>query len=149
MFNFRFFLRPQILFGESSGTVNLGMGTKNITGDKEITNVIVTIPFSKSCGGTSLTSKSGAVAFDETTKICKWKVPLLHSKGSYNLEGNFQYDAEQGKPPHPIIGLDFFVNTWAASGLKVETMTLVNEKYNHFKGFKGSTKGGDLHFRLV
>jgi len=144
------FVRPQVLFGENSGSVNIGVGSKNITADKEITNVIVTIPFSKSCGGTSLSSKTGTVNFDETTKVCKWKVPTLNIKGiSPTLSGNFQFDPDQGKPPHPIIGVDFLVNTWAASGLKVDTMTLLNEKYNHFKGFKGSTKGGDLHFRLV
>jgi hypothetical protein len=49
-----------------------------------------------------------------------------------------------------LLGVDFLINTWAASGLKVDTMTVVNEKNNqNFKGFKGSTKGGDLHFRLV
>jgi len=144
------FVRPQVLIGENNGTVNIGVGSKNITGDKEITNVILTIPFSKTCGGTSLSSKTGVVNFDESTKVCKWKIPQLANKGlSPVLEGNFQFDPEHGKPPHPIIGVDFFVNTWAASGLKVDQLTLVNEKYNHFKGFKGCTKGGDLNFRLV
>jgi len=144
------FVRPQVLIGENSGNVNVGVGSKNITGDKEISNVCITIPFSKSCGGTSLTSKTGNVTFDEATKTCKWKIPTLQSRGmSPVLEGNFQFDPEQGKPSHPIIGVDFYVNTWAATGLKVESMTLLNEKYNHFKGFKGSTKGGDLYYRLV
>jgi AP-3 complex subunit mu len=143
------FVRPQIIIGENNGTVNIGVGSKNITGDREITNLIVTVPFSKSCGGTSLSSKTGMVHFDENTKVCKWRIPTLQTRGlSPVLEGNFQFDPEQGKPSLPIIGVDFLVNTWAASGLKVDTMTLVNEKYNHFKGFKGSTKGGDLHFRL-
>jgi len=144
------FVRPQVLIGDNSGSVNVGVGSKNITGDREINNVIITIPFSKFCGGTSLSSKTGLVTFDETTKVCRWKIPQLHSRGaSPVLEGNFQFDPEQGKPPHPIIAVDFNVNTWAASGLKVDSMSLVNEKYKHFKGFKGSTKGGDLHFRLV
>jgi hypothetical protein len=38
-------------------------------GDREIQNVAITIPFSKTCGGTSLSSKSGMVNFDETTKV--------------------------------------------------------------------------------
>jgi len=144
------FVRPQVNINEANGTVNIGLGSKNIVGDREITDVCVTIPFSKSCGGTSLSSKTGVVHFDESTKVCKWKIDSLPLRAlSPVLEGSFQFDPAQGKPPYPIIGVDFYVNTWAASGLKVDSMTITNEKYNHFKGFKGSTKGGDLYFRLV
>jgi hypothetical protein len=38
-------------------------------GDKDIEDIVVTIPFSKNCNGTNLTSKIGTVLFDETTKV--------------------------------------------------------------------------------
>jgi len=143
------FIRPQVLFGENSGTVNIAVGSKHITGDKEISDVKVTVPFSKQCNGTSLTSKTGSVVFDESTKVCTWTVQSLsNTKISPILEGNFHFDPEQGKPTHPILGLQFHVNTWSATGLRVESMSMVNEKYNHFKGFKASTKG-NLNIRLV
>jgi len=143
------FIRPQVLFQENSGTVNIAVGSKHITGEKEISEIKVTIPFSKECNGTSLSSKTGSVIFDESTKIGTWYVPILtNTKISPILEGNFHFDPEHGKPAYPIIGLQFHVNTWSATGLKVDSMTMINEKYNHFKGFKASTRGA-LNIRLV
>lgn len=76
------YVKPQILIGEQTGTVHVMVGSKHIApglpqlhiqpyfaGDKEIEEIIVTIPFSKQCSGTNLTSKIGTVIFDETTKV--------------------------------------------------------------------------------
>lgn len=50
-------------------------------------------------------------------------------------------------PVHPTVSVKFVVSMWSASGLKVDSLTLLNEGYNHFKGVKFITKGGKLQIR--
>lgn len=51
----------------------------NLPADKEIENIVVTIPFSKNCSGTNLTSKVGTVTFDEHTKVFLSLQAIVHS----------------------------------------------------------------------
>jgi len=142
------YVKPQILIGETSGTVHVMVGTKHLTGDKAIEDILVTIPFAQSCSGTTLSSKTGVVSFDESTKLCRWLIKALPPNApSPILEGTFSFDPAN-KPSLPTLGVDFKVQMWAASGIKVDSLGLLNEKYNHFKGVKTLTKGGNLQIRL-
>jgi len=140
------YVKPQILIHENHGTVHVMVGSKHLTGDKPIEDIVVTIPFSSSCSGTTLTSKTGSVTFDDATKVCRWVVRVLPQQSPV-LEGTFSFDPNN-RPSLPTISVDFCVNMWAASGIKVDSLTVLNEKYNHFKGVKSLTKGGHLQIRL-
>jgi len=141
------YVKPQILVGENSGTVHVMVGSKHITGDKPLEDIVVTIPFSSTCNGTTLSSKVGSVQFDDQTKVCRWYIKSIPPNVSPIMEGTFSFDP-QNKPSLPTISVDFKVNMWVASGLKVDSLTLLQEKYNHFKGVKTLTKGGRLQIRL-
>eukprot|EP01127_Copromyxa_protea_P010953 TRINITY_DN2721_c0_g1_i2.p2 TRINITY_DN2721_c0_g1~~TRINITY_DN2721_c0_g1_i2.p2 ORF type:complete len:210 (+),score=30.43 TRINITY_DN2721_c0_g1_i2:712-1341(+) len=141
------YVKPQILVGEQTGTVHVMIGSKHtVPRDKDIEDIVVTIPFSKNCIGTNLTSKFGVVIFDEVTKICHWKMSKLPKVETPILEGNFTFDPEH-PPAKPTVSVNFMINMWAASGLKVDSMTLTNEKYSHFKGVRSITSGGQIQIR--
>lgn len=154
-------VRPQVIIGDNHGTVNVQVTTRHITGDKPIEDIVVTIPFSASCTGTTLSSKFGIVHFDDVTKVClhfflwsdwcqvcRWTIRGIPANvHAPVLEGTFSFDPEN-KPSLPVISVDFKVQMWAASGIKVDSLTLLQEKYNHFKGVKSLTKGGQLQIRL-
>lgn len=141
------YVKPQVLFGQGTGTVHVMVGSKNQTGDKPIEDISVTIKFASNCGGVTLSSKIGVVDFDEATKVCVWRIKQLPKTQTPILEGTFSFDAES-VPIKPTVLCNFRVNMWSASGLKVDSLTLLNEKYNHFKGVKSITQGGRIQVRL-
>uniref|UniRef100_A0A6B2L5F7 MHD domain-containing protein n=1 Tax=Arcella intermedia TaxID=1963864 RepID=A0A6B2L5F7_9EUKA len=141
------YVQPHISFSEGTGTMSVMVGTKNVT-DKVIEDILVKIPFPSNCSGISLTSKVGTVDCDENTKLLTWRIRGLTPKQPAPiLEGSFAWDAET-VPIKPVLSVEFTVNTWSASGLKVDSLTLLNENYSHFKGVKSLTKGGKIQIRL-
>jgi AP-3 complex subunit mu len=48
---------------------------------------------------------------------------------------------------NPIISLGFTVTAWSASGLKVDSLLLFNEKYTPQKFVRSITKGGNVQIR--
>jgi len=140
------YVNPHIQFGEGTGGMTITVGPKGIT-DKPIEDIVITIPFATTFNGISLTSKVGIVDVDETTKVCVWKIRQLPKQTTPVLEGSFAFDTET-VPVKPTISLGFTVNMWSASGLKVDSLTLLNEAYKPFKGVKSITKGGYLNIRL-
>jgi AP-3 complex subunit mu len=139
-------VRPMVSIGDGNGSISISLATK---GDKPVEDIAVTIPFDSMCNGTTLTSKTGAVNFDEVTKTCTWNIKSLSINQSAMIEGTFHFDNQNGmKPSKPLVQLKFRVTGWCASGLKVDSLTLVNEKYNHFKGVKIMTMGGALEVRI-
>jgi len=141
------YVQPHILFSEGTGSLSVMVGTKQVT-DKIIEDIMVRIPFPNNCSGITLTSKVGTVDCDENTKVVTWRIKSLGPKqGAPVLEGTFAWDLET-VPVKPLISVGFTVNTWSASGLKVDSLTLLNESYNHFKGVKSITKGGNIQIRL-
>jgi len=140
------YVSPHILFGEGTGTLTITVGQKPVT-DKPVEDIIITIPFATNCNGITLTSKTGIVDVDETTKVCTWRIKQLPKQTNPVIEGSFAFDPET-IPVKPTISVGFTVNMWSASGLKVDSLTLLNENYKPFKGVKSITKGGNLQIRL-
>jgi len=141
------YVQPHISYSEGTGSMSVMVGTKGVT-EKVIEDIVVKIPFPNNCSGISLTSKIGVVDCDETTKLLTWRIRGLTPKQlAPVLEGTFAWDTET-VPIKPVISVEFSVNTWSASGLKVDSLTLLNESYSHFKGVKSVTKGGNIQIRL-
>jgi len=141
------YVQPHILFSEGTGSLSIMVGTKQVT-DKLVEDIVVKVPFPNNCSGITLTSKVGTVDCDENTKVVIWRIKNLGPKQAAPvLEGTFAWDLET-VPVRPVVTVGFTVNTWSASGLKVDSLTLLNESYNHFKGVKSITKGGNIQIRL-
>jgi len=144
--NLPLYFTPHVLFGEATGTFSLRIGPKPVT-EKAVEDIVLTVPFASNCNGITLTSKFGSVDIDEVTKVCTWKIKQLPRQATPVLEGTFAFDPET-VPVKPAITVGFTVNMWSASGLKVDSLSLLNENYKHFKGVKSITKGGNLQIRL-
>jgi len=140
------YVQPQVRFHEGTGTCHVMIGTKHVT-DRPIDDIVIRISFASNCSGVTLTSKVGVVNFDESTKVCEWKIKQLPKNQTPVLDGNFAFDSAT-VPVKPTVTVNFTVNMWSASGLKVESLTLLNEKYNHFKGVKSIAKAGRLQIRM-
>jgi len=140
------YVQPHIQFSEGTGGLTITIGPKGVT-DKAIEDIVITIPFATTFNGISLTSKVGSVDVDETTKVCVWRIKQLPKTTTPVLEGSFAFDPET-PPIKPTISVGFTVNMWSASGLKIDSLTLLNESYKPFKGVKSITRGGFLQIRL-
>lgn len=143
------YCKPQITFGEGGGRVSVMVGAKNTMG-KTLENVAVTIPFSKSVASGSFTANIGSASFNDLNKTCKWtvgkitkdlqKTPML--SGTVNLV--------PGQPPPesaPACLVDFKVNMFSASGIRVDSLTVHNENYKPYKGVRTVTKAGKFQVR--
>jgi len=140
------YVNPHIQFGDGTGSMTITIGPKGIT-ERPIEDIVITIPFATTFNGIALTSKVGVVEIDETTKVCVWKIKQLPKQQTPVIEGTFAFDVDF-PPVKPTISVGFTVNMWSASGLKVDSLTMLNENYKPFKGVKSITKGGYLQIRL-
>lgn len=142
------YVKPQISFHQGGGSVNIMVGPKFTLG-KPVEDLVITVPFSKSVSTTTLKPNHGTIEFDEIEKICVWKIGKLPKEKSPLLSGSVSLTHPANIPDScPTILVDFLLNAYTASGIKVESLTLHNEKYrNYYKGVKMQTKAGTFQVR--
>jgi len=140
-------VKPQISFQNGVGRVNVLITSR--VPQKQMEDVVVTIPFPKQVVSTNLSANFGAVRFDDISKLLTWTIgkipgnfkeknPLL--EGSVSLEGNVV-------PDPPVLQVDFKISMHSASGLKVDSLNVLNENYKPYKGVRAITKAGKIHVR--
>jgi len=136
------YCKPQISFGDTGGKVNVMVGTKNC-GGKTVENVVVHIPFGPSICSVNLSPTLGTVSFDDISKVCKWDIGKIPKDKAPLLTGNISLSPGAVAPESgPTVTVEFHVEMFAVSGIKVDTLTLHNETYKHFKGVRSVTKAG-------
>eukprot|EP00004_Rigifila_ramosa_P010430 TRINITY_DN2228_c0_g1_i1.p1 TRINITY_DN2228_c0_g1~~TRINITY_DN2228_c0_g1_i1.p1 ORF type:complete len:424 (-),score=93.06 TRINITY_DN2228_c0_g1_i1:50-1174(-) len=146
-FNLPLYVKPQISFSDTAGHVQIMVGTKSL-GKATVENLVLTIPFPRNVATTTLQSTFGLIHFDETTKVCKWEIGKLPKDKSPSLSGNLTLVPGSGPPDsQPIVSVDFRVALFSASGVKIESLSVLNEKYKPFKGVRSITKSGKFQIR--
>jgi AP-3 complex subunit mu len=140
-------VKPQVSWTNGGGrvhiTVSAKMSVKHAVGDVQLT-----IPFSKLVSSTNLTATAGEVQYDEINKVCIWKVGKVGREKSPILSGNISVLPGSPQPDsNPIIEVGFRVNQFSASGIRVESLSLHNEKYKPYKGVKNITYAGNFQVR--
>jgi AP-3 complex subunit mu len=143
------YVKPQISFTQMGGKISVMVGTKNNTGGKAVEDVVVTIPFPKIISSTSLSANHGQVQYDDINKVCKWIVGKIPTTGKTPmLEGNASLPPGVTRvDSNPVLQVDFKVQMYTPSGIKVDSLSLHNEKYKPFKGVRTITKSGKFHIR--
>jgi len=153
------YVKPQISL--STGRVMVMVGPKNTQG-KAVEEVHIIIPFPKNVSTASLSANFGYVMYDDITKVAKWMVGRLPVNKTPTLEGSVSF--LMNTPPSPganggispssshdansmVISAEFKVPMLSTSGLKVDTLSLHNEKYKPFKGVRSVTKSGKFYIR--
>jgi AP-3 complex subunit mu len=165
------YVKPQITFSQTGGKVHVMVGPKNTTSGKPIENVVVIIPFPKIISSTSLSANYGQVQYDDIAKV----KPALKEFTNPGLPMGDWEDSNEQDPntggisfsstryflmlyynllligsridSNPVIQAEWKVDSFAASGLKVDSLALHNEKYKPFKGVKSITKSGKFFIR--
>jgi len=141
------YCKPSISFGETGGRVSIMIGPKNC-GDKTVEDVIVTLPIPSCVTTHNLEASIGMTKYDDKTRLFKWILPKLPKDKIPMLEGTLTLPS--GAPPpdcNPTVRLQFNVNMFAASVLKIDSIALHNESYKPFKGVKSFTKAGKFQIR--
>lgn len=145
------YVKPTFYHTENGCRVQVVVGTKaNLLGERTIEDIVVTIPFSKSTASFGLSSANGGVLFDDATKICTWTIGKLRSSSTTTVTLDGTIVNHVGTPRsdfNPIISLGFTVTGWSASGLKIDSLLLFNEKYTPQKFMRSITKGGNVQIR--
>jgi len=148
------YVKPQISLtptagaGGNSGKVSVMVGTKNIQGHS-VEDVVITIPFPKIVSSPTLSANFGFVQFDDITKVCRWSIGKLPKDKSPLLEGTVSLaNIGAGESvTNPILQAEFKLSMYSASGIKVESLSIHNEKYKPYKGVRFITRGGKFHIR--
>jgi len=140
------YVKPQIN-QSNGGRVSVIVGTKAIQ-DKAIEDVVITIPFAKAVNSVVLTTNMGSFHYDDITKVCKWTIGKISKDKNPSMEGTVQLSSGSPIPDtNPILSAQFKVMMYAASGLKVESLSLHNEHYKPYKGVRMITKAGKFYVR--
>src|SRR4051812_7405345 len=94
------------------------------------------------------------------SKVCRWVIGKIPMNKTPTLEGTVSLPP--GIKPskyldkcctgsridsNPVLQAEWKVDGYAASGLKVDSLALHNEKYKPFKGVKPVTKSGKFFIR--
>jgi len=134
------YIKPQI----TAGRVSVMVGLKN-TGGKAVEDVTLIVQFPKSITTASLTATFGTIQYDEQTKTAKWIIGKMPKEKSPQMDGTLSPSVTPETPT--IITSEFKIVMYTASGLKVDSLSLQNEKYKPYKGVRSITKAGKFQVR--
>eukprot|EP01119_Soliformovum_irregulare_P005473 TRINITY_DN17229_c0_g1_i1.p1 TRINITY_DN17229_c0_g1~~TRINITY_DN17229_c0_g1_i1.p1 ORF type:complete len:414 (-),score=113.88 TRINITY_DN17229_c0_g1_i1:67-1308(-) len=141
------YVKPQVSFHNGNGKVSVMVGLKNTQG-KVVEDTKITIQFPKSVTTANLTSPIGTVSFDDSTKTCRWTIGKIPKDKTPMLEGSVQLQSGVTTPDSmPVISADFKIVMFTVSGLKVDSLSVHNEKYKPYKGVRSVTKAGKFYAR--
>jgi len=144
------YVKPQITFNDTGGRVTVMAGTKGFgnLNERVIEDVVVIIPFSKAIGTVNFNVNQGSISFDEVTKNCRWILGKITKDKSPFLEGTVTLAPGAAVPDsNPTLTAEFKIMQYSASGLKVDHLSLLNERYKPYKGVKFMTKAGKFCIR--
>mmetsp|Transcript_31012 Transcript_31012/g.50167 ORF Transcript_31012/g.50167 Transcript_31012/m.50167 type:complete len:415 (+) Transcript_31012:81-1325(+) len=141
------YVKPQITISNGQIRVNVMVGSKQVL-PKAIEEVVVTIPLPKTVSSANLTANFGHAVFDEINKVCKWDIGRIPKDKTPVLSGTATLMAGQPVPDgNPPLSVDFKISMYSISGLKIDSLNIMSEKYKPFKGARSLTKAGKFQIR--
>mmetsp|Transcript_15352 Transcript_15352/g.22991 ORF Transcript_15352/g.22991 Transcript_15352/m.22991 type:complete len:413 (+) Transcript_15352:24-1262(+) len=139
------YVKPQINFSQGVGRVTVTVGTK-VAANKNVENVVVTIPWGKTTSSCNLTASFGKAQYDEQSKTLIWTIGRMPSDRTVSLSGSVHLVSGE-KEVYPSIQASFKVLLMSSSGLKVESLAVKNVNYKPYKGVRAITKSGTFTIR--
>ncbi|KAG0750595.1 hypothetical protein G6F57_000571 [Rhizopus arrhizus] len=139
-------IKPQITPTKNGGRFDIMIYPRSADG-KPIEKIELTLPMPKSTTTVNATCNLGQYMYDPVNKTVRWEVGKLQLKDrAPALSGTFN-TSETNPELGLSIGLDFQINMYAVSGLKVDSLRLFHEGYKPYKGVRSMTKAGKIHIR--
>ncbi|KAG9306556.1 hypothetical protein G9A89_004753 [Geosiphon pyriformis] len=140
------YVKPQIHIGNTGGRFDITISIRNTDG-KPVENVLLVFPLGKSVLNVNAKCNVGSYIFDPVTKCIRWDLGKIKPKERVPcLSGNFTSSEQTPESGHTI-SLEFQINMYAISGLKVDSLKLYNEGYKPYKGVRSLTKAGKFQIR--
>ncbi|XP_075697965.1 AP-3 complex subunit mu-1 [Rhinoderma darwinii] len=143
------YVKHNIIFQEnsSSGRFDVTVGPKQNMG-KTVESIVLTVHMPKVVLNMNLTPTQGAYTFDPVTKVLTWDIGKMSIQRLPNLKGSVSLQSGAPKPEeNPSLNINFKIQQFAISGLKVNRLDMYAEKYKPFKGVKYLTKAGKFQVR--
>ncbi|KAJ8418199.1 hypothetical protein AAFF_G00139080 [Aldrovandia affinis] len=143
------YVKQNISFFESgsAGRLDITVSPKQTMG-KTVEAVCVTVHMPKVVLSANLAATQGTYTYDLVTKVLVWDVGKISPHKLPNLKGSLSLQSGAPKPEeNPSLMINFKIQQMAISGLKVNRLDMVGEKYKPFKGVKYLTKAGKFQVR--
>lgn len=141
------YVKPTIIFSEAGSKLDIEVGLKQSQG-KQIEELTVVVPMPKSVNSVNCTPSAGTWTFDQITKTLRWELKKAVLDRPVTLRGPISTTSGEGLPDcPPTVSVVFRIPHLAASGLKVNRLDLLTEKYKPFKGVKYTTIAGRFQVR--
>ena len=128
--------------------VNVTVGTKQAHSEKPMEDIKVIVPFPKCVSTVSLSATTGNYVFDDITKVLEWTVGKVPKDKSPLINGTIAFPPDTKSPEEsPTILVEWKIQGQSISGIKVDSLVVVNENYKPYKGVRSITKAGKFQIR--
>eukprot|EP00992_Anisonema_acinus_P011804 TRINITY_DN7688_c0_g1_i3.p3 TRINITY_DN7688_c0_g1~~TRINITY_DN7688_c0_g1_i3.p3 ORF type:complete len:252 (-),score=117.01 TRINITY_DN7688_c0_g1_i3:27-782(-) len=149
-----FYVTPKLSFHRDTGRLNVMLGLKAGSKDvaeKGVQDVRVSVTLPEAADSVRLDASQGNFSFDTMTKELRWDVGRIGQQRSPSLSGTIHATSGAEFDAHaaPSVLVDFRLPMTILSGLKIDTVSLTNEKYKPYKGVRSITKAGHYEFRTA
>lgn len=138
-------VEPMIKLGEGGGNVRIRVSPLDL-GNKPISDVSLTVHFSKLVTSSTLSADAGRVVFDDATKQCVWDIGTMRPAHTVELSGTVLLPAGVACD-NPTIDLQFKQQGWTPSGLSITELAVKNVTYSPFKGVRKIATAGNIEIR--
>ncbi|KAJ3217171.1 AP-3 complex subunit mu-2 [Dinochytrium kinnereticum] len=147
-------VKPTLQLTKSGGKLNITLTPRNTSG-KPLELLTLTVPLPPYISSINLNATHGTVSFDQSTKVVRWVIPKLGTENNVNVTASLtgvvylEADHPVGSGPPPVInvGVTGRVTMFAASGVRIDTLQVLNEAYKPFKGVKLFTRAREFYVR--
>ncbi|KND03535.1 uncharacterized protein SPPG_08897 [Spizellomyces punctatus DAOM BR117] len=145
-------VKPSIHFSKTTGKLDISVQPRS-TGGKIVENAALSITLPKAVASVKLNANVGQCTFDQMTKELRWTIGKISTdfnvSGVPLLTGNLYM--ESGAVPIQMartVYIDFKINMYTASGLRIDTLQVHHEPYKPFKGVRTVTRAGRYQIRI-
>ena len=153
-----FYVTPQVTFSKSGGRLNCMVGLRHggmSLSDKErsIHRLTINIPLPPQTDAININGVShGTHSFNTATKILTWKIGQL-TGNTTSLSGEFFFTQSSAESVTEGTGeavtVEFQIPDFTWTGVKVDSVSILNESYKSYKGVKYVTRAGRFIIRTV
>lgn len=157
-----FYVQPTITFGDggegSQGRVTvmcgfrgggIAMGKQAEDKERNVQEVKIVIPMPQAVDSADCTPTQGKAWFDYATREVVWDIGRLQkAKTSPSLSAVVHLSASEPRPTTlPPVIVEYKLPQVSYSNLKVDSVTLLNEKYKPYKGVRALCRAGKVVVR--
>ncbi|CBY11993.1 unnamed protein product [Oikopleura dioica] len=128
-----------------AGKIDISISPKRLVSPKPVMNVVVTCKMPACVTNVNLNASEGSYSFDSFEKRLKWEVGKLVSGTAPSLRGSI--NLKEKSDLRLVFSVQFSVEQYAASNIKVHQLNVFGEGYKAFKGVKYITSANAVEVR--